>query len=82
MAAPNVAEGLGAGKIRMIWEGLPARLGPRQSRDIVSEVDNSGRSVLVSRLQFRDQAMILNILFDEKNLVSGFQLEPAVETAH
>ena len=77
MTAPAVAGALGDGKIQMIWEGLPARLGPRRSRGVMHESPSDDRLVLASRLQFRDQAMDVQLLFNERDLIAGFQLKPA-----
>lgn len=77
MTASEVANGLADGRMQGIWEGLPQRLGPRQARGSFHELKVDGRTVIGSRLQFRDQAMDIHLQIDARGRVAGFQLVPA-----
>ena len=81
MATPAVRQGLANGKLKQVWESLPAQFGSRQSRGTPRGESIDGASVVSSRLQFGQIALDARVVFDTEDVIAGFWIVPAKEPA-
>ncbi len=76
---PQLQEALAAGKLKEVWEALPAQLGARASRSALRGEVVSGTPVVTSTLSFGLAALDARIAVGPDGRISGFRLVPAAD---
>ncbi|HRN60020.1 MAG TPA: hypothetical protein PLI44_07260, partial [Chiayiivirga sp.] len=70
---PELQEALAGGKLKEVWEALPAQLGARASRSALRGESVSGTPVVTSTLTFGLVALDARIAVGPDGRISGFR---------